>query len=34
MELRHGTTDWYDMKESFLLNFSFEDGFQCIDDAL
>lgn len=34
IELRHGITDWNDMKENFILTFSFEDGFQCIDDAL
>jgi len=34
MELRHGTADWDEMKEIFLLTFSFEDGFKFIDEAL
>ena len=33
-ELRHGTTEWDVLKESFLLVFIFEDGFECIDEAL
>lgn len=33
-ELHHGSADWNDMKESFILIFRFEDGFQCLDDAL
>lgn len=33
-ELEHGTAEWDVLKESFLLNFSFEDGFECIDEAL
>jgi len=32
-ELRHGTTDWDEMKESFFLMFSFEVGFTGIDEA-
>ena len=34
MELRHGTTEWDILKESFLLTFSFEDGFECIVEVL
>lgn len=30
-KLRHGTTNWDEMKQSFLLTFKFEDGFECID---
>ena len=33
-ELRYGTIDRNELKESFILNFSFEDVFECIDDAL
>lgn len=29
-----GTTKWDVLKESFMLTFSFEDGFECIDEAL
>lgn len=32
--LRNGTAKWDVMKETFLLTFSFEDGFECIDEAL
>lgn len=34
MELRHGTIDWYDMKKTFVISFSFEDGLQCIYDVI
>lgn len=34
MELRHGTTKWDVLKGSSLLIFSFEDGFECIDESL
>lgn len=34
MELRHGTIEWDILRESFLLAFSFEDGFESIDEAL
>lgn len=34
IELRHGTVEWDVMKEGFMLTFSFEDGFECIDEAL
>lgn len=33
-ELHHGATEWYILKEIFLLTFSFEDGFACIDEVL
>lgn len=33
-ELRHSTTDWYSLKERFILTFSFEYGCQCIDASL
>lgn len=33
-ELRHGTEDWDILREGFLLTFSFEDGFESIDEAL
>lgn len=33
-KLRRGTTDWDILKEGFLLNFSFEDAFECIDEEL
>jgi len=34
MELHHGTVEWDSLRESFLLTFSFEDGFECIDETL
>lgn len=34
IELRHGMTEWDILRESFLLTFSFEDGFSCIDEVL
>lgn len=33
-ELRHGTMSWEDMADGFILTFSFEDDFPCIDSAL
>jgi len=33
MELCHGTTKWDILREGFLLSFSFEYGFACIDEA-
>jgi len=33
MELHHGTTEWDILRERFLLTFSFEDGFECIDEV-
>ena len=33
-ELQYGTTEWDVLKEIFLLAFSFEDRFNCIDDTL
>jgi len=33
-ELQHGTTEWDVLKEIFMLTFSFEDGFECIDETL
>ena len=34
MELCHGTAEWDALKGGFLLNFSYEDGFASIDEAL
>ena len=34
LELHHGTTKWDILRESFILNFGFEDGFEGIDEAL
>lgn len=34
MELFHGTMEWDILKESFLMTFSFEDGFKRIDEDL
>jgi len=34
MDLCHGTDKWDILREIFLLTFSFEDGFACIDEAL
>ena len=34
IELRHGTAKWDILRESFLLTFRFEDGFESIDEAL
>jgi len=33
-ELCHGTTEWDILREGFLLTFSFEDGFESVDEAL
>lgn len=33
-ELCHGTTKWDILRNFFLLTFSFEDGFECIDEVL
>lgn len=33
-ELRHGTAKWDILREGFLMTFSFEDGFESIDEAL
>jgi len=34
IELRDENTEWDVLKESFLLTFNFEDGFECIDKSL
>lgn len=34
IEMRHGTVEWDILKESFLLTFSFKDGFEFIDEEL
>lgn len=34
IELRHGMDEWDIPREFFLLNFSFEDGFICINEVL
>ncbi len=33
-ELHHGTGEWNILREGFIMTFSFEDGFDCIDEAL
>jgi len=33
-ELHHGTSEWDILCEGFIMTFSFEDGFDCIDEAL
>lgn len=33
-KLRHGTEEWDILREGFFMAFSFEDGFECIDEAL
>ena len=33
-ELRRGTNEWNMLTESFLLTFSFEIGFRCLNEAL
>jgi len=33
-ELHHGTSEWDILREGFIMKFSFEDGFDCIDEAL
>jgi len=34
IELCHGTTKWNILRESFLLTFNFEDGFDSIDETI
>jgi len=34
MELCYGTVEWDILREGFLMTFSFEDGFESIDEAL
>jgi len=34
MKLLHGTTKWDILRETFSLNFIFEDGFECIDEVI
>jgi len=33
-ELRHGNVEWDALKDIFLLTFHFEEGFECINEAL
>lgn len=33
-ELRHGTKEWDVLHQVFFMTFNFEDGFECIDEAL
>jgi len=33
-ELCHDTGEWDILREGFIMTFSFEDGFDCIDEAL
>lgn len=33
-ELWHNTEEWDILRQGFLMTFSFEDGFECIDEAL
>jgi len=33
-EIRHGTKEWDVLRKGFLMTFSFEDGFESIDEAL
>jgi len=33
-ELHHGTDEWDILRQGFLMTFIFEDGFECIDEAL
>jgi len=33
-ELCRGTEEWDILRQGFLMTFSFEDGFKCIDEAL
>ena len=33
-ELHHGTGEWDILREGFMMTFSFEDGFDSIDEAL
>lgn len=34
IELRHGTEEWDVLQQGFLMTFSFEDGFESINEAL
>ena len=34
MDLRHGTAEWDILREGLFMTFSFEDGFESIDEAL
>lgn len=34
IDLRHGTAEWDILREGLLMTFSFEDGFESIDEAL
>jgi len=34
IELHHGTDEWDILRQGFLLKFSFEDVFECIDEVL
>ena len=34
IELRHGIGIWDILRQGFMMKFSFEDGFECIDEAL
>ena len=34
IKLCHGTVEWDILHEGFIMTFSFEDGFDCIDEAL
>lgn len=34
IELCHGTSEWDILREGFMMTFSFEDGFDSIDEAL
>ena len=33
-ELHHGTKEWDILRQEFLMTFNFEDGFECIEEAL
>ena len=33
-ELHHGIEEWDVSRQGFFMMFSFEDGFECIDEAL
>lgn len=33
-KLHHGTCEWDVLREGFIMIFNFEDGFDCIDEAL
>jgi len=34
IELYHGMNEWDILRQGFLMTFSFEHGFECIDEAL